>query len=339
MPTNSPVNWTCATTSIVYLTYSQVGNLDVSDIQAHLDCLGADHHVCGHELHQDGGHHYHCVAHFDHPQHWRDARVFDVRDKHPNVKVVRGAAHIARVVGYVTKEGDAYASSELAEAFFNSMGEPGKRSRDAIWGEIIGAGDAATFWELVKSNAPYEYATRYTSLVDYVAAHYNKEPYIAPDVTFARVPDEMTDWVDNTLVCVSWYDVTDFQRVDRTSLVRPKALVIVGATQLGKTVWARSHGRHSYFNGLFNIADYDDECKYAIFDDIDCEYFPHYKGWFGGQQQFTISGKYARHRTISWGRPIIWLSNNDPRYSSKWDRDWLEGNCVFIHLFDKLYDA
>lgn len=106
---------------------------------------------------------------------------------------------------------------------------------------------------------------------------------------------------------------------------------------MGKTVWARSHGPHSYFNHLFNFRDYDDTCGYAVFDDIDGEFFHGYKGWFGGQDEFTFSGKYARHRTIQWGRPIIWCCNQHPRYTKGWDREWLDGNSVTIYINEPLY--
>lgn len=107
---------------------------------------------------------------------------------------------------------------------------------------------------------------------------------------------------------------------------------------MGKTVWARSLGTHSYFNGLFNVRDYDDKCEYAVFDDIDPKFFPNYKGWFGGQQQFTFSGKYARHRTINWGRPIIWCCNEHPRNTLGWDQEWLDGNSVTIYINEALWN-
>lgn len=106
---------------------------------------------------------------------------------------------------------------------------------------------------------------------------------------------------------------------------------------MGKTVWARSLGLHSYFNTLFNVADYNDKCDYAVFDDIDPKFFPNYKGWFGGQQEFTFSGKYAKHRTIRWGRPIIWCCNQHPRHTVGWDQEWLDGNSVTVYVHDKLF--
>lgn len=128
-------------------------------------------------------------------------------------------------------------------------------------------------------------------------------------------------------------------------MLRPKSLVLVGPSKVGKTIWARSHGTHSYFGCLFNVVDYNDKCDYAVFDDIDAHYFPNYKGWLGAQSEFTFTGRYARNRTIRWSRPCIWCSNEDPRYLTTggrdpqplWDRDWLNENCIFVQVDSKLY--
>lgn len=106
---------------------------------------------------------------------------------------------------------------------------------------------------------------------------------------------------------------------------------------MGKTAWARSLGSHSYFNTLFNLADFTPSADYAVFDDINPEFFPNYKGWLGGQHTFSVSGKYMRNRTIRWGKPAIWVSNVDPRGTGKWDNNWLEINCIFVDIFTNLF--
>lgn len=97
-------------------------------------------------------------------------------------------------------------------------------------------------------------------------------------------------------------------------------------------------GPHAYFGGLFSIDESLDDAKYAIFDDIQggLEYFPSYKNWLGGQKQFYVTDKYRGKTLINWGRPSIWLANNDPRYDKGADTDWIEGNCVFIYIDESL---
>lgn len=205
MPSRDAVNWTCSTANCVFLTYSQASGIDIGDIQCHLDCLGADHHIVAHEFHEDGGDHYHCIVHFDTAQQWRQARVFDIGGRHPNVKVVRGYTNIANVLEYVTKEDDYLASSgDDTWQAFKALSTKGSGSRDATWKDIISAGDADEFWSLAEALAPYELGTKQGSLAQFVNWRYGEKRhnYIAPDVTFARVDSRMIDWVNNELVCV-----------------------------------------------------------------------------------------------------------------------------------------
>lgn len=69
-----------------------------------------------------------------------------------------------------------------------------------------------------------------------------------------------------------------------------------------------------------------------MFDDIQggLEFFHGYKFWLGCQKQFYATDKYKGKRLIHWGKPSIWLSNNDPREDKGVDVGWLEGNCDFI---------
>ena len=131
------------------------------------------------------------------------------------------------------------------------------------------------------------------------------------------------------------------------SIFRPKGLVLYGATRLGKTVWARSLGSHSYFGGLFNLDLFNaNDADYAIFDDISggFGFFPSYKQWLGGQYEFTISDKYKHKMNIRWGKPAIWLCNQDPRYDAykpggRPDFEWMEENCVFVEVTNPIFRA
>ena len=93
-------------------------------------------------------------------------------------------------------------------------------------------------------------------------------------------------------------------------------------------------GKHAYFQGMFNLQELDNEADYAIFDDLigDLESFKQYKQWFGCKQEFTTTDKYARKRKIIWGKPSIWLSNNDPRASPHIDLDWWDKNVITCNI-------
>lgn len=127
--------------------------------------------------------------------------------------------------------------------------------------------------------------------------------------------------------------------------VRQKSLVLYGETRLGKTMWARSLGPHMYFCGLYSGAEamrYA-ECAYAVFDDMGgLKYVPQYKNWLGCQMQFQVKMLYKDPKIITWGKPCIWLANEDPRMEAgvtESEIRWLEGNCTFIHLESSIVRA
>jgi hypothetical protein len=52
----------------------------------------------------------------------------------------------------------------------------------------------------------------------------------------------------------------------------------------------------------------------------------------GAQQQFTVTDKYTRKKTIRWGKPCIYLNNQDPLEANlpDWQKQWLQANCVTV---------
>lgn len=94
-----------------------------------------------------------------------------------------------------------------------------------------------------------------------------------------------------------------------------------------------------YLCGQFNLDDWDDNAKYIVLDDIDVKFFPQWKSFLGCQQQFVLTDKYRKKRTVKWGRPCIWCCNPeyDPRGALPYSREWLECNCDFITLSSALF--
>ena len=97
-------------------------------------------------------------------------------------------------------------------------------------------------------------------------------------------------------------------------------------------------GKHMYFYGLFNLEDVHDDVDYAVFEDLagGFQFFHQYKGWFGCQSDIQLSGRYRKHRRISWGKPSIWMSNEDPRASAYIDLDWWDRNVDTVYIGDWL---
>jgi len=121
---------------------------------------------------------------------------------------------------------------------------------------------------------------------------------------------------------------------------RPVSLLLIGPSRVGKTEWARSLGPHMYFCGQFNLDDWDDGARYIVLDDFDIRFVPQWKSFFGAQKTFTLTDKYRKKRTVTWGRPLIWICNPDmdPRGSlSGAAREWLHLNSVVGVVNDPLF--
>jgi len=179
------------------------------------------------------------------------------------------------------------------------------------------------FMDICKEQQPRDFILNHEKLEYFAAKHFakQKEPYVSLFTDFV-IPPVVTNWLTN-----------DFNSDKR----RKKSLVLIGASKLGKTEWARSLGPHMYFNGYPNFKDdWDDSARYIIFDDFEWEFIPNKKGFFGGQLEFQISGKYMRTRTIKWGKCCIYLTNKYPNIPND-DVDWYKENCIFLEINRKFY--
>lgn len=133
--------------------------------------------------------------------------------------------------------------------------------------------------------------------------------------------------------------------------------MIWGPTQVGKTTWARSLGPHVYFMGVMSgevaLRDMPD-AEYAVFDDMrgGIDFFPSWKEWLGSQATVSVKKLYRDPVQLKWGKPSIWLANQDPRDQLRAnitertphgkvraienDIEWLEGNCQFVYVGESI---
>lgn len=121
---------------------------------------------------------------------------------------------------------------------------------------------------------------------------------------------------------------------------RPKSLCIVGESRLGKTEWAKSLGQHLEFNGYFDMGQFTGDrsnLRYAIFDDFPFDKIPRPKQWFGAQQRIVITDKYKPKLTLEWGKPTIYLCNEDQDTGIIEHVPWYKANVVFIKITEPLY--
>lgn len=84
------------------------------------------------------------------------------------------------------------------------------------------------------------------------------------------------------------------------------------------------------------------DVKYAVFDDIrgGIKFFPAFKEWLGAQPWVSVKCLYRDPKLVKWGKPSIWVSNDDPRLSMEpSDASWLEGNADFIYVGEPIFRA
>lgn len=126
---------------------------------------------------------------------------------------------------------------------------------------------------------------------------------------------------------------------------RRRSLILFGPYGCGKTTWARSLGSHIYFGSQWSgkVAFQGMEhAEYAIFDDWKggLKMLPGYKDWLGAQWQVSVRQLHHDARLEEWGRPCIWLCNQDPRIISRVDDDvdweWMARACIFVEVTGRL---
>nr|AFO38353.1 Rep B [Chickpea chlorotic dwarf virus] len=122
----------------------------------------------------------------------------------------------------------------------------------------------------------------------------------------------------------------------RRTGARVPSLYICGPTRTGKTTWARSLGRHNYWNGTIDFTTYDEHATYNVIDDIPFKFVPLWKQLIGCQFDFTVNPKYGKKKKIKGGVPSIILTNRDEDWipaMSEHQKEYFTDNCE-IHYMD-----
>lgn len=80
------------------------------------------------------------------------------------------------------------------------------------------------------------------------------------------------------------------------------------------------------------------ESAYIVVDDVPWEFFKCKKALLGGQREFNVTEKYRKIMNVVFGKPCIYLCNEDPRDDmNHTEVIYYEGNVDFISIKNKLY--
>lgn len=270
-----------------------------------------------------GGIHYHCYVRFSSILRARDTFLFDIEDimgkiYHPHIEKIKG---FKNMVKYITKEDH----SPLSNFDFENLDNKPDFTRILE----MGFTNPNEFLDYMLLTYPAYAFRNYIALrtMAYDRFGRRRDVFVPKYTVFPNVPFACKAWVDNQL---------------HGDQERPLSLILIGASRTGKTAWARSLGRHMYFNSFFNLDQWDDQAEYAIFDDFDREgkkleeYFPQWKCWFGAQDEFTVTDKYRKKEMKKWGKPIIFISNNEIECSSK-TLDYIRKNSIRVNVYSEFY--
>lgn len=307
VPTTSAFRFNAST---VFLTFPHSS----FDLKPFIDQLHARYPIkkwiiCK-ERHEDGDPHIHACISFVRKINVRNCRIFDYEGRHPHFGAV---LRWKDAVAYCKKDGDflqdgcedagrrrspndvyreAATTCQTREEYIEFLAEHAPRDSVIFWSQISRKADVL-FPEPISAYVP----------------NFEVRP-------FSNVPVGALEWAER-------YLASGFQG-------RPKALVLIGRTRIGKTAWARSLGPHIYMNGYYSVKSLingEKEAKYVIFDDFLFDRIPLPRVFFGGQQEFTMTDKYfGKHVFTNWSKPVIFLWNEFPIIANEGLRDYVEGN-------------
>lgn len=294
----------------VFLTYPQC-SVTKEDALSHLQSiLPIEQYIVARELHEDGHPHLHAVLTFHSKFHSLEPRVFDLPPSfHPNVQNPRS---LRASKDYCSKGGDYIASPDFLERCDANLSSLllSSNSKKEYLAAVLSTKANANRFIVAQAIARHVYDD---VLGDYVPEF--------PTTSF-RPPLEVSAWATGTI---------------GQGHSRPRGLLLwsVGSG-LGKTEWARSLGRHIYWCMQKDLKLWDDDAQFLIMDDIEWDFVPDKKGFFGSQKEFSTTDKYKGKRTLKWGKPLIFLCNYDPTICPGWNQ-WYDERMLVVKITNKMF--
>ena len=305
----------------VFLTYPQC-TLSKEDVLDHFEGKwGIKSYMVSKEEHANGGFHIHAYFRFNRKLDLSSERCFDINEFHPNI--VANIRSPKKVLEYVKKDGDYIASDDIDKII--------KDGDKENWGSIrLKSTNKRDYMEMVAANFPRDHALNYEKLEYYAEKVFGeiRSTYVSPPgYLFPHLITTMAEWA------------TEYVLGPQLNATRAKTLFLVGPTRTGKSAWARSIGTHMYFQGMFNLDDWDNNARYAVFDDIEWKYMPNKKQFIGCQSNFVVTDRYRKKRTVDYGLPTIICMNHDNYQAVQADPmyDWVLGNSVVVIVNNKLF--
>ncbi|AVN97897.1 putative RepA protein [Camellia chlorotic dwarf-associated virus] len=189
----------------IFLTFAQC-NLLMATLLDHLKHLLSNLDiiyisVCS-ELHASGDPHLHAMVQLKKPLQTRNPRFFDYNSDrnnfHPSFEPLRNPRASK---SYIQKDGNF-----IEEGEFQSNGKSPHKPANKVWQEILQKStDENDFYKQVKMHRPADFVLRWPAISSFAKDHYNRNfiPYTPQFENFVNLPDNIREWANNNVLCVS----------------------------------------------------------------------------------------------------------------------------------------
>lgn len=297
------------------------------------------------ELHENGEPHLHVLIQFEGKIQIYNPRHFDLRHPssgrtfHPNIQ---GAKSSSDVKSYIEKDGDYIDWGEFQIDGRSARG--GQQTANDAAAAALNSGNADAALAIIREKLPKDFIFQFHNLKPNLELIFKPTDttYVSPFSlsSFTNVPEELQEWADG------YFGVPAAARP-----LRYKSIIIEGNSRTGKTMWARSLGKHNYLTGHldFSTRVYSDNVEYNVIDDVDPTYLKmkHWKHLVGAQREWQTNLKYGKPRVIKGGIPSIILCNpgGQSSYTQFLDkpenealRSWTLYNSTFCTLEAPLFN-
>lgn len=182
-----------------------------------------------------------------------------------------------------------------------------KRSYHEVAGEALRMATREEAENHIRTFRPDVWTKSFCNISASLSHHFTDksiEDYIFKPQFSWVLPPAITDWVT--------------QEFPKKWPARKKFLIITGGTEMGKTSWARSLGKHMFWRGCVGFNEWVQSAKYIVIDDIPWKFIPMKKSLMTSMGQQTVTDKYMKKTRIFQDKPVIYLQNQP------WDWDTAE---------------
>ncbi|ADG36411.1 replication-associated protein [Soybean mild mottle virus] len=295
------------------------------------------------ELHENGEPHLHVLIQFEGKCQITNERHFDLTSPrrsthfHPNIQ---GAKSSSDVKTYIDKDGDTIQWGSFQIDGRSARG--GCKNANDACASALNAGSAEAALQIIKEQLPRDYVFQYHNVIS------NLNKIFTPPTTIYKSPFKVEQFNNVPEVLSQW--ASDNVKASAARPMRPISIVLEGESRTGKTMWARSLGRHNYLCGHLDLSAkvYSNDAWYNVIDDVDPHYLKHMKEFMGSQRDWQSNVKYGKPTQIKGGIPTIFLCNPGPRSSYKEYMDeesnaalkeWALKNAIFYTLEEPLFST